>query len=277
MIVKFFSYDYPVKEGLYLRDLDRSEAPVGAECIAYVYDGTFEGLMTAVFESYAKKEMPAVICENDNIQMSLCYSPVLISTDPVKAGRVIDGIVHKIGDDIYNNIWTAFLSCDPDRSDKIFRYIRYGFDNGNKIHIDLTCGDVSSVLNICRAVNWELNKYSGFLRFSVMKNGVQYAEFAPKNNLIPIIMPHFTDRFHSIPFIIHDVERRTAGIYDTHESYITVTEGLRLPEYSQDEQFFRELWRQFYETISIEERRNHKLRNGHLPKRYRRFMTENSL
>ena len=42
----------------------------------------------------------------------------------------------------------------------------------------------------------------------------------------------------------------------------------------QAELDYRRLWRRFYDTIAIEERRNPKCRMTHMPKRYWNTMTE---
>ena len=39
--------------------------------IFYYYDGSFEGLLTAIYEAYYRRESPTIMPEEKNIQMQL--------------------------------------------------------------------------------------------------------------------------------------------------------------------------------------------------------------
>ena len=242
--------------------------------VIHIIDGSFEGLLTSVFTAHAEKRFPSGVYARDAYQQSIYETPVLIATDLTKAERVKNGILRKLGSHIYENAWTAYLSCDPERFGKISKFLRLAFIVGRAVSDMMTETEVLDIMSICRNVGRETNKLSGFLRFSVMENGVQFAEITPEHNQIPLLMQHFADRLGEIPFVIYDSRRKIAGIYDAKEWYVTEAEGLKLPDLAADEELVRSLWRKFYKTIAVEARVNPKLQRNLMPKRYWRNMTE---
>ena len=242
--------------------------------IAYIYDGSFPGLLTAVFTAFERREQPCVIAEEDGLQVSFGQRVSRIQSRDDLADRVEAGIRRKMGDEGYDNIWTAFLSCDTAKAVKIYRYIRLGMKLGVDIHSHISHEDVLPIINMNKYTGNEAHLLTGFVRFSLMENGVYFAKITPKNNVLPIIMPHFADRYSDQPFLIFDRPHKLAGVFDLKGWYLVEADGLTLPDIAEDEEQWRGLWRKFYNTISIKERANHKLRRGHLPKRYWENMTE---
>ena len=59
--------------------------------IAYRYDGSFPGFLCCIFESYAKKELPAAVLPPEEGQLSL-FGSRDIPTDMARASRVAVGL-----------------------------------------------------------------------------------------------------------------------------------------------------------------------------------------
>ena len=245
--------------------------------IAYVYDGTLEGLFTAVFTAFRRKENPAVIAPEGRLQMALGQEVITIQTDSALSERVEKGIRQKMGDMVYEDIWTAFLSQDADKSTKIYRYICVGLKMGASVREHLAHEDVTAISHLNRHTGNEAHLLKGFVRFSLMENGVYYAKITPKNNVLPLLMPHFTDRYSDQPLLIYDETNRMAGVYDLREWYLVETDGITLPDIAEGEEEWRQMWKRFYGAIAIKERTNRKLRRGLMPKRYWGNMTETLL
>jgi len=245
---------------------------------AYLYDGSWEGLLCAVFEAFASKRWPRVVLPGDNAQLAFSDQPVHIVTDPVKAERVERGIVRRMGSPAHNTLWTVFLSGDPDKSTLIYRYIRTGMNKGRGVYQALAHDDINAVDRICYHVSHEAHLLHGFTRFSLMENGVYYARITPKNSVLPLLMPFFADRYTDQPLLVYDASHDLAGVYDLHEWYLVETHGLRLPGLAEEETACRRLWKLFYNTIAIAQRENPKCRRTNMSKRYWGNMTElNSL
>ena len=60
--------------------------------ITYLYDGTFEGLLTLVFELFTKKTMPIKIENINEYTPNLLDNTCIIVTDYAKFDRVYNGI-----------------------------------------------------------------------------------------------------------------------------------------------------------------------------------------
>lgn len=242
--------------------------------IIYLYDGTFEGLLTCVFEVYAKKEIPGEILEDSGVQQYLGCEYKTIPTDTEKADRVYHSIRKKISPHALHNIYYAYLSCEPNKGRMILDYIRAGYQYTTTLDNHLLLKPVDFVVNTSRRVGGEAHAYLGLVRFSELEKGIFYSEIQPKNNVLPIIAPHFAQRFSQMPWIIHDSLRRICIVYNGKEWYMTETDTLPVIRFSEKEHEYRKLWKKFYDTIEIKERHNEKCRMNCMPKRYWRYLPE---
>lgn len=241
--------------------------------LAYIYDGSFDGLLTAVFDTYARREEPGVIGREQGLQLSFGQQTVHIVTDERKAHRVARGL-EKIDSEVYKKMWTVFLSGDQDKEIKMYRYIRSAFAKGRQIVFDLANPDVLAVDKMYGAVAGEAHLLRGFVRFSAMEGGVFYSKITPKNSAVPLLMPHFADRYAIQPFLLHDPVHELVGVYDLKRWYLVETDDMTLPALAEDEAEYRRMWKTFYDTIAVRERENPICRRGHMPMRYWGNMTE---
>lgn len=242
--------------------------------ISYTYDNTLDGLLTAVFWAYKYREVPLEIIPRGLLQQRFGVGVREIATDEALARRVEKGVVSKMGSPFFSNIWVAFMSCETDKATLIYRYIRRGFEIGRAIYSNISHPDVLPIEKLLYYIKHEAHLLTGFCRFSEMENGVYYARITPKNDVVPLIMPHFADRLNIQPFIIFDAAHGLAGVYDLREWYMVETASLNVPAPSDAEWDYREMWRGFYEAIAIKERINPACRRGHMPMRYWPNMTE---
>lgn len=111
--------------------------------LIYAYDGSFEGLMCCVFESYQRKEIPSVI-RPPSAQETLFDTAKWIETDEQKADRVYNSIPMKISSQAQELVKLGFLTCDPHKEVLIFRFLRLGFKHGGKVMMMLTDDTVCS-------------------------------------------------------------------------------------------------------------------------------------
>ena len=63
--------------------------------IAFIYDKTFEGLLTAVFDAYVRKSFPDVLLAEGEPLPLFCEETVTICSDKQKADRVWKGLEKK--------------------------------------------------------------------------------------------------------------------------------------------------------------------------------------
>ncbi len=240
----------------------------------YIYDGSYDGLFSVVFEAVYSRTEPADIATDDRLQLTFNTRYISVETDSAKASRVKKAAKAKLGSDAMHRIYYAFLSDCSYKEISIYRYLRLGFKMGAAANNLLTDKAVFAVSSLYQNVSRETDKLQGFMRFSVMEGGVEYCRFSPENNILPLVLSHFAARFTTIPFVIHDTNHKLLGIYDGHEKYIVSSEGYVPPDKPDSEKEFESLWKLFYDTIGIKERKNLKLMKQLMPARYFRHIWE---
>lgn len=245
--------------------------------IDYLYDGTFEGILTCIYHHYYTEKASGIF-HRDSYQSTLLGGYMEVETDQMKAVTVYEAIERKISSYDLRRIYKAYLSNDPDKETKILRYIVLGFREGAKIsmlHGNQTVFDIQSIE---KKIEVEKERMLQFVRFSVMENDVLYARIEPDNDVVELIAGHFCDRFKNEPFIIHDVKRSKALIAYRKKWYISQFDDEDIPELSADEHDYRRLWKNYFENIAIRERTNPRCQKNFMPVRYWKHLTEvNSL
>lgn len=240
--------------------------------LIYRYDGSFEGLLCCVFESFEKKEIPADILPPDTLQTSLFPAHEII-TDYAKAQRVLVSIPKKMGASALEFIRYAFLTCLEKKELCILNFMRKGYKYGPNVMQMLADEDVDTLVKAVKHLKNEAHLLTGFIRFSVIQN-ILVAEIEPKNIVLPLLTQHFCERYPEESFFIYDREHGMALTYHPHKPSIIPVEDLTLPEPDAEEQKFRKLWQLFYDTIEVQGRHNPKCRMTHMPKRYWKYLTE---
>ena len=240
--------------------------------IVYRYDGSFDGLLCCVFESYEQKELPLNILSLDAEELSL-FPARKISTDPQKAQRVLRSIPEKIGPAALTFVRHTFLTCFAQKELYTLLFLRLGYQHGPAVMNMLTNDVVSTLQKAVKHLGNESHLLKGFLRFSIINN-VLVGEIEPKNYVLPLMATHFCERYPEEKFLIHDRTHAMALVYKPHEAAIIPLTTLELAEADEEEQKFRRLWQLFYNTIAIKERYNPRCRMTHMPKRYWQCMTE---
>lgn len=240
--------------------------------VAYCYDGTLDGLFTCLWESYRKKEIPAEIFPPEETQT--CLLPCReIFTDLDAADRVQSSIPKKIGPEALHFVRKGFLTCLLRKEWHILMFLRFGFHYGPSVMTMLSHPALAPLFQAVAFLENESQLTREFLRFSE-HNGALIARIEPKNQVLPLIAQHFCERFPEERFLIFDQAHHMALAYQPYRYEILPLEHLTVPRASQEELFYRSLWKLFYQAIENKSRHNPKCRMSHMPKRYWRHMTE---
>jgi len=237
-----------------------------------LYDGSFEGLLCCVYESYYQKELPSMVFHYGEAQATL-FPVKEIETDTTAAKKVEDSIGRKISKEALRLVRMCYLSQMEDRELIILRFLRMGYKIGSPVTNMLADDTVRSITQSAKNVQGESHFFKMFLRFSEY-NGALVATIEPKNFVLPLVAAHFCDRFPSEQFLIYDKSHKCAFVYQNGEKNLTALEDLELSEVGEEEAKYRALWKRFYDTIAIKGRINPKLRMSHMPKRYWAHLTE---
>lgn len=239
-----------------------------------VYKDSFEGFLTAIYYAFYSKTSIESISTEEELEINLLSEIKYIDTDLNKYNKVKDSIVIKIDPLALNKIYKLYLSNYKNKGTLCYKYLKIAFKLGSDVHKYLHLDEVKEIDNIERRVSLEAHRFNGFVRFISVNNNFLYSSIEPDNNILEIISPHFQNRFSNEYWIIHDVKRGIASIYDKisweiREMDLEVYNNLK--DYNDD---FQSLWKGYFKSTTIEERINPKLQKRMMPKRYWNNLTE---
>ena len=238
--------------------------------LIFSYDGTFEGFLSAVFDSFAMKVIPSDIVINDDLEPSLLKIHY-VETDSEHVKRVETGIREKLGETVLNMVKRAYLFDGEGKEISILLFIKKAFAEGRSVGNRIGDENVNKVYKMCVAVNNEAERFRQFTRFSD-SNGALVAVIHPKHFVLPLIKSFFCARIKNEHFMIYDAEHGAALIHTPERTAIIPVENLELPE--TEDSFYKNLWKSYYRHIAIASRYNPTCRRAHMPKRFWQYLPE---
>lgn len=201
-----------------------------------------------------------------------------VPCDFARAERAAARICREISDLSYTWAYRAALARDREKADAVYRFLDCGFMLRGRVTESLQFPEVQAVFRRNRAVANETHLLMEFLRFSELPSGVLFAAARPEHDVVPLMMPHFSDRMMPETFIIYDEGREKAGVHVPETGWYMVqgaeAAGLAHIAEKTDRGEYAALWKSFFEAVAIPERRNPTCQRTHLPLRFRPFMTE---
>ncbi len=235
----------------------------------YIIDGTIDGILTAVFNSYLIKKFPSAVSDGE-VQFNLLEEIVNVTTEPQKADRVFNKLYKILPKTEVERIFIAIRSGDSAKHTIIFNYIVKTIDKGKYIGDKFTDKDVFNFDKLVSQVQLEAHRFKGFIRFSKAENGVYYAKYFPDSDVNALILPHFVARFKNMPFILHDLHH---DVISAHYNGKTKTIRQKVNELTINDEFAK-LFKTYYDSVFIKERANERLMRNSMPKRYHKYMPE---
>ena len=236
----------------------------------FICDDSPEGFFTAVFDAF--KEKTCVLTSDKSIQLSLDSEIVRVETDEEKAERVQNGIL-KYDREAVEDILLVLRSCDSLKEQTAFLYIKKLMEQKTPIKKAYNLPEVVDFNDILYKVTGEVHRIKGFLRFMESAGGALYAPYSPDNDITELLMPHFAERLKAERFVIHDLKRKIAGMYNGHE-WIMGYAGEAEVYLSEYEKAFETLWKKYYKAVNIAERPHEKQMKAYMPVRYWKHLPE---
>ena len=238
----------------------------------YVYNDNFLSLLALIVILIRKKTIPKDI-KPCNFEFGL-FDEVEELLLPEKE-ETINYIIKNIGYDNFNMIFRLYLSVFKDKELFIFYYCLYSLKYKETTRFMRNNKWVNETLKQSLYVSRENHKFKGFTRFKKMNNEIYYAEINPTNNILPLLSNHFRARLKSEYWIIKDVNRNLYSLYDK-KSFIVSGDEFKINDFnlSDDEDKFLSLWKEFYNTVGIKERKNDRCRMNFMPKKYWKYIME---
>jgi probable DNA metabolism protein len=248
----------------------------------YLFDGSLEGLLTAIFEWFERKPGKTTLMLEPTHQPDAFSSTLTIYTNREKADRVWNGLQKRLDKLWMRKLYCAYLSELPEAYNHIFHFTSYIFHQAGA---ERNYGNphVLAISKYAKSVEREKHRMEAFIRFKETKDGIFYCGIDPDFNVLPLIVKHFKDRYADQHWLIYDLKRKYGLYYDLK----TIEEvNMDFEDFAKSnpsslmdpkEELYATLWKDYFKSTNIVSRKNTKLHVKHVPKRYWKYLTEKEL
>lgn len=247
-----------------------------------IYDGTWTGFLSAIFEVYERKLTNVSICTASRFQPGMFGQVMQVTADDANAKRVWTGLKKCLSGAALQQIYAVHLSELPESEDILLSFIRLVFDKRESPETDFGHPAVLKISQINRMVHREKHRMEAFVRFHLTRDSLYYAGIEPDFNVLPLILKHFKNRYADQKWLIYDLKRHYGIYYDlcqVEEVTLSLEKKVQpgaadLNIFHEDEALYQTLWKSYFQQVNITERKNTKLHVQHVPKRYWKHLTE---
>ena len=248
----------------------------------YTYDGTFEGLLTVVFEAFERKAWPTAIEQEHLAQPIMFGQTIAVATDEEKVSRVWKGLQKKLSAGALKALYHTFLWEQPGFEMLIFSYIKLAFESQQSIEDNYAASCVLQVQQVAKQMFREKHRMEAFVRFQKTADDLYFATISPDFNVLPLIIQHFEKRYADQRWTIYDTKRGCGAYYDLHSVTLVSLDlpaghrraSLKGDLLAEEEDKYKQLWQVYFDHVNIPERKNPKLHLRHVPKRYWKYLSE---
>lgn len=242
-----------------------------------VYDGSFEGFLSAVFYVYELKLSDVTI--NKQSSSALFGKTIQVASEEDKAKRVWNGLSKKLTAAGLHSLYSSYLADALKEENNMLEYIRHVFASSHNVENDYSNFAILRAQRVERMVSRERHRMKAFIRFKLTRDNIFFAEIEPDFNVLPLIKDHFEKRYADQKWLIYDLKREYGLYYDlnTVEAItFTFSENSEdgLSPFHESERAYQTLWQRYFKSVNIASRKNMKLHIQHMPKRYWKYLVE---
>jgi probable DNA metabolism protein len=245
----------------------------------YVYDGSWAGLLTVVFTVFNEK-CPVLSVVRARAEVADLFAAVReVATDDAFAQRVLKKARTVLGAKRMRELWHCHLAERAEVDRLCVDLLILAF-TGGAVH-DPRDPTVLGLHQWSKHVSHEKHQMEAFVRFQENTDGLWTATIAPAYDVLPLIAPHFRARYADMDWLIADLRRgyglhhrggKVVPVQFIHEPD-TVLPSPHIEAAAHDSAYVM-LWKTYFRSVDIPERRNLSLQMRHMPKRHWRHMIE---
>ena len=139
-----------------------------------IYDSTFEGLLTAVFEVFEYKyDAVEIIAQENYTQENFFAETHEVITDFEKSDRVLKKLEENLGKEGISQLMLVYFSERKDLERLILSAARHSINHPKQnILKDFGNDDMLEISKICRSVGRERHRMLAFVRFELLQDEV---------------------------------------------------------------------------------------------------------
>ncbi|MDR2504012.1 MAG: TIGR03915 family putative DNA repair protein [Deltaproteobacteria bacterium] len=261
----------------------------------FVYDQSFEGLLSVIFDAYTLKCFPSHLCGRGDLHYFA--GAHVVATRPEKSGRVFAALCRKLSTEGLHNLFLLWLAEESGGDLLLFRHLCKVLQHGGIAENDPADADALAVRRLARKVARQAEHYAGFVRFQKTRPGfvrsgsdgviakeLYLAIIEPQHNILPLLQRHFVARLGDQLWAIYDAARHyglMAEGEDVREIFLDENilhhGGLREELLAEGEEFMQEMWKSYFQSCAVRERVNPSLQKQLMPQRYWKYLTEKQI
>lgn len=173
-----------------------------------IYDGSFEGFLTVVFNAF-QTGTESLEIQREQLGMQGLFQNQEKVVSHVGQARSVWEAIGKKGSKQQRLVYFAFLSENPGREKVLWQYLYHLLSPAN-----VNCGNevreyISRLAGWCGQVDKEKGQLEFFLKFQRAECGLAFGLIRPTSNVLPLLSRHFRIRFKGEPWLIFDAVRST--------------------------------------------------------------------
>ncbi len=242
--------------------------------IVFTVEKGVNGILCALFYSFTNRINPDKVVCGDKYQTAIYDQIYQITATKADTARVQNALTTYAGKNIISELKKCLCLDTAEAYTTAFNYAKKILLVRAGIKYDYSCPEVWAFTASLQKVEHEIHRMYGFVRFMESENGILYAQIAPDNDIAYLIAPHFLNRLGDCPFIIHDLKRGNIAISNGKALKFARTTQKAMFTPSEQQLYFEQLWKKYYKSINIDERKNERAQNNFMPKKYRPYMSE---
>lgn len=259
------------------------EAAVGSGAVVLLHAGTFAGFLSAVREAMAGNIPVSGIEPEAGREPVLFEDARLVESDPFAARAIWRELVARCGLEVASIAKAAFFAASPGIGTHLWIHLRRILDGTDPSRgRDVLDPHSLAVLQAARAVRCEIERYRGLVRFVQARDGSMAAVIEPEHDIAAFLAPHFLARFPDQRWIVVDSRRGLAVVGESGRFEVASVDRIGIPPHPADllrlaapgEGEWLALWKAYFRSASVAERRNPRQQARMLPAKHRKHLPE---
>lgn len=235
----------------------------------FTCERTWEAMLTCIYDAWSSRlGQQNIRLEFEPVsQLTLFDTYTHVEADEGKAESVAEAVCRQISPYVYRELAYCSLAYEPDVLDNIYRVMLLGFAYGGNILDMVQFRDVARNREIRTRFGKESCHFKEIVRFHEVGKALYVAHLEPKSSVLLTIAPYFQDRMPSENWMIVDDVHHEAIVHKKDEEFymqkLTEDELARLLKTEEMNDGYTDLWKVFFEAISIKERENYVCQRSH--------------
>ena len=179
--------------------------------VILVYDGTFNGFLSAVFQAFEDNAQVAAIQRKETCQKDFFSKTLFVDTDVQKAKKVWYTLRARAYEPL-KNMYFAFLSETPGIEQQLYTNILRLLNGNNGKGASSITASPSIIDELAVQVSREKRKWESELNLNFPKGKPHIVHIKPEFNILPLISKYFRTAYPSGNWVIYD-QVRNYGLF----------------------------------------------------------------